>query len=280
MDFNTNYRDFLREYIDKKYLQQYNNLIVLAENFVDNYYVVLFETQEDTLYHTMPVIHRFILVENIEEPIIKELKALPHPDGYITMSKAELAKIVGDKLYNKLVCRGIATTKEIGYRKNNRFSWHRLVACIYYNCLDKEVHHINKVRIDNNIKNLIPLEKQEHAQIENLDEENARNLALDILCSLKAKLKRKRQTVANNVDLIHEILECSMCGYKTTKLIKKYRHYIKKSSIYEIVKKGYYFSMFLYWLQNKEQQAWGRLNGNSLKRWIKIIEFENQKYRL
>ena len=64
MDFNTNYRDFLREYIDKKYLQQYNNLIVLAENFVDNYYVVLFETQEDTLYHTMPVngLQRSVLV--------------------------------------------------------------------------------------------------------------------------------------------------------------------------------------------------------------------------
>lgn len=275
MDIHAKYRQFLREYVDKKYLQHQKNVTVLGENFVDNYYVVLFEIQEDSLYHPMPETHRFILVENVGSPLIAELKLVPNSDGYVTMNKANLSNIVGKKLYRKFANRGIAMTTEIGLRLNNRFCWHRLVACLYYcDCLENEIHHINEDITDNNINNLIPLKKSEHNIIKK-DKAHGRNFAIGIQEQEKAKaFKKKRETVASNDELILDVIELSMCGYTVNKIIKKFNKRIQKSSIYKIIKKIYYKKEFVFWLQNQSLPAWGQLNGNYIDRWCKIIKFE------
>ena len=280
MNFYVKYKDFLRMYVDKKYLQQYKNVRILAENFVGNSYIVLFETQEDFSFQSMPVVHRFILVENVSKPIISELKLVPNSDGYITMNKSELSKILGEKQYKHLAERGLAMTEETALSLNNRFCWHRLVACVYYNCLGKEVHHINKAVTDNNINNLVPLKKSEHQIIENMDAENGKNSSLWYQEQEKLKImKQKRKTVASNDNVIEEIIKCFAQGYSVSDIVKKLNRRVKKSSVYKIIGRFHYVKEFLFWLDNYEQQACERLNGNSKKRWEKVIEFENRKYR-
>lgn len=37
------YQIFMRKYVDKKYLQKHPKVKVLGENFLDGYYIVIFE---------------------------------------------------------------------------------------------------------------------------------------------------------------------------------------------------------------------------------------------
>ena len=278
MGFYAKYRKFLREYVDKKYLQQYKNVTVLAENFVNNAYIVLFEIQEDFSFHHMPAVRRYILVENVSKPILSELKLVPNSDGYITMNKSVLAQILGEKLYKCLAQKGLAMTEETALSLNNRFCWHRLVACIYYNCIGKEIHHINKDVTDNNINNLVPLKKNEHQTIEKMDSENCKNISLWYQDQEKIKRRRKRETIASNDNVIKEIIESFLLGDSVSKIVKKLNRRIKKSSVYKIIGRFHYAKEFLFWLHNQEQQACKRLYGNSKKRWGKIIEYENLKH--
>ena len=273
MDIYAKYRQFLREYVDKKYLQHYKNVTVLGENFVDNYYVVLFETQEDSLYHPMPEMRRFILVENIEKPILSKLIPQPDKKGYITMKKSELKGIVGNRLYNKFANQGIATTKEIGLRTNKRFCWHRLIACLYYNCIDKQIHHINRHISDNSINNLVPLKESTHKKIDNFDF-NGNFLSIDYQEHEKYKIRRTKRTIAKDDDVIMDIIHFSLNGHKIKTIINKKKRILKKSSIYKIVKIIYYKKEFLNWLQNQQEPAWEQLDGKFNNRWCEIIKFE------
>ncbi len=39
------YQNFLRLHVDKKWLQNYKNAVVLGERFIGNYYIVIFEAE-------------------------------------------------------------------------------------------------------------------------------------------------------------------------------------------------------------------------------------------
>lgn len=45
MNIRQKYRNFLRKLVDTKYLQNYKNAVVLGENIINGYYIVIFEEE-------------------------------------------------------------------------------------------------------------------------------------------------------------------------------------------------------------------------------------------
>ena len=219
---------------------------------------------------------RFILIENIKEPIILELNKQPHREGYITINKADLANNIPYKLLKILAKRGLASSEEIGLRTNKRFCWHRLVACLYYNCIGKFVHHIHKdSRNINDITNLIVLNEIEHKSIDN-DRINYLERGLEIQKNLKDNFfKPNKQTLANNDHIILKILILKKKGLNNRRIIKKLKTKIKQTKVYEHIKTFFYIDDFLRWLESEQNKPIQRLNEKIRKRWQKIIDFES-----
>lgn len=46
MNLKQYYHKFLREFIDKNWLQSYPNAIVLGERFIGHYYIIVFQADE------------------------------------------------------------------------------------------------------------------------------------------------------------------------------------------------------------------------------------------
>ena len=47
MGIREKYRNFLRQLVDRKYLEKFKNVTVLGENLLNGYYIVIFETDID-----------------------------------------------------------------------------------------------------------------------------------------------------------------------------------------------------------------------------------------
>ena len=47
MGIREKYRNFLRQLVDRKYLEKFQNVTVLGENLLNGYYIVIFETDID-----------------------------------------------------------------------------------------------------------------------------------------------------------------------------------------------------------------------------------------
>ena len=272
----TLYRFFLRAYVENNYISKYKNALILGENFLGSYYVVIFENFE------VLKVKRFLLIENISQPILLELKPTPNTDGYITMSKKHLNKNLPKKIIKSFASRGYASPIEIGLKTNKSFCWHRLVACLYYNCLGKEIHHIMPEDITcNDITNLIPVNKSFHTSLHNMDLSLSISLAREVQSVLRRKYYTEKQTVASNAELIFQILKLKNDGINPNQIIKKVKRSIKKSKVYEILSIFYYSKSFIEWLETQENKEFTELYGNLSESWIKILEFEDcQKHCL
>lgn len=265
----TLYRFFLRAYVENNYISKYKNALILGENFLGSYYVVIFENFE------VLKVKRFLLIENISQPILLELKPTPNTDGYITMSKKHLNKNLPKKIIKSFASRGYASTIEIGLKTNKSFCWHRLVACLYYNCLGKEIHHIMpEDKTCNDITNLVPLKKHFHNNLHKLDLAFATSLARNEQTILRKKSFKENITVANNDELLWEILKLKNTGMKPKSIILIFHKLIKKSKIYEILSFYHYSKEFVIWLKIQQKQCFTELYGNLSEAWNKIIEFE------
>ena len=270
----TLYRLFLRAHVENNYISKYKNALILGENFVKSCYIVLFEVKE--IAESEINVKRFILIENIKNPILLELKIVPNSDGYITISKKHFNKNLPIKIVKKLANKGIASTIEIGLKTDKSFCWHRLVACLYYNCLEKEVHHIMSEDITcNDITNLIPVSKSFHTSLHNMDLSLSISLAREEQSVLRRKYYIEKQTIASNAELIFQILKLKNDGIKPNQIIKKVKKSIKKSKVYEILSIFYYSKSFIEWLKTQENKEFTELYGNLSKSWIKILEFED-----
>ena len=111
----TLYRLFLRAYVENNYISKYKNALILGENFLGSYYVVIFENFE------VLKVKRFLLIENISQPILLELKPTPNTDGYITMSKKHLNKNLPKKKNKRIDSRGNTSTIENSMKTKKKF---------------------------------------------------------------------------------------------------------------------------------------------------------------
>lgn len=158
------------------------------------------------------------------------LETEKHKDDYIRMYKNNLKNIIPSKLFKKLCKRGLyKNIKSANNNYDNRIVVHRLVACIHYEILDKEIHHMNKIRSDNWIGNLLPVTtKKQHDKADD-NFEYAQQLKREF-----DAIKPTRNTVANNSEVVIDILEMIYIQRKSVNEIQKKYKKIKKSKIYEI----------------------------------------------
>ena len=260
------YRHYMRKLICEKYLKDPERLTILGENFVERFYFVVFETTGDKY-------KRLIIIENIDNPIFKELKILKNPDGYIVVNKADFAKIISKNIRKKLAQRGICSSIEIGLKANKYLCFHRLIACLYYKCLESEIHHINKDVADNSIINLVPLSKSLHRLIDN-DLKNGENFARDTQFHVLKKSTKFNNTVASYDNVQKDIITLKNDDFSVKKIAKKLNRYIKKSKVYEIYNFYYYSKNFIEWLKTFSYMDFPEKYGKFSSCWLKIFQFE------
>ena len=91
---------------------------------------------------------------------------------------------------------------------------------------------------------------------------------------MRKKSFKENITVANNDELLWEILKLKNTGMKPKSIILIFHKLIKKSKIYEILSFYHYSKEFVIWLKIQQKQCFTELYGNLSEAWNKIIEFE------
>ncbi len=153
---------------------------------------------------------QYILIENFKDAKVAEFKISSSEDEYIRFKKFDLQSIIPRKLYEKLVKNSLYESLITGFNTNDSSCGiHRLVMCLYDNCIKNKVHHINKKCGINNICNLINGEKPWHDKVHReMTVEQGKIESFKKQNALKKKIfKSKRFTVANNEILVRKILE-------------------------------------------------------------------------
>ena len=222
----------------------------------------------------MVEVNRYIIIENTSHQICARIAVTKNQYGYIIGLKNDLKKIFPAKLLDRLFKNHLYQNIESAYNDyNNYWSLQRLVCSLYTKICDRVVHHINKLKMVNNITNLLPVTKEEHIQLEDYDEDGM--LARKMQAAFKRKSNRCRnQTVANNDDVILQILKLASEGISKNDIVKTMSKYVKKSSVYAILKDFFYSKEFVEALENNNIIDVSEFNGIMRERWRKIIEFE------
>lgn len=149
----------------------------------------------------------YIFIGNQQSTEIIELEQIPNDDGYITFGKYNVRDKLVPKPYSQMKRMGLFESLETA--ENNRNSpcgVHRLVMCLYSNCIGHKVHHIDKDRQANNICNLINMIKKKHDAVHRLSDKDGQEESFIVQNKLKKKLFRKpKSTLAQNEELIREI---------------------------------------------------------------------------
>lgn len=206
-------------------LKDYQPIKVLNKDFVDQYYVLIF-TKDGKYY---------ILLANAgENSGVFEIKLTSNSAKYVVSKKNDLKAIVPNKLFKKLVNRGLYKNKKSALSGwNNRWAIHRLVACLTYNIIDFEVNHIAS-KDDNDIGSLNPTTRGRNEEYKNNNQ-----LAIEDKEKIDRELlKRKvnsRNTLAKNPNLIKEILYLHYEENLQPKEIHKKLKRISLTKIYDII---------------------------------------------
>lgn len=205
MNISLLYLFFLRDYVDKKYFQQYENLTVLGERFIGRYYIVVYQKEKNG------VITYHMLVENIKKHKLISLSQARNDDNYIVFQKHNLCRQLKNvKIYNCLANNGLYQSSDAGIiSKNNRFSIHRLVFCLYLDIKNREIHHITKdIEARNDICALIRVFRHSH------DVLNRKSLEISVPMSLRIQNRHKqkifklpRNTLTQNNAVIEAFLK-------------------------------------------------------------------------
>lgn len=147
---------------------------------------------------------RYVLIENIERPVLIKLDEDWHKDGYIIFRKRNLYKLP-KQVKKYLIKNGLYKSIESANNSHdNLFNLHRLVLCLYVNIVGYIVHHIeNNVNI-NNISNLVRVTQAKHDEIELLGLDAGKK---ESYREQKRLCKLKRKTLAEDEELVLKILK-------------------------------------------------------------------------
>lgn len=217
----------------------------------------------------------YLLIENIAEPILIELKILPHNDGYLIFWKNNIRDNIPKSLYNKLVKRGLSQSQAVGETTNDkRTSVYRLVACLYQNILGLDVHHMKKNVNLNSINELVPVEIDYHRKVlDKLPPEECITESLKLQQEWKKKIFDKRSTLAQNGDIIKNVMELLKSGknpFQIEELVKG----IKSRKIYDHKNYFYYWDDFIKWYENQTETDISEIDANFKNRWKHVLDFE------
>lgn len=274
MSMILNYRKFLREKLEKSVFVNHDNFLILGENFIENVYFVFVQ---DVIPASPANYYLYVIDKN--QTINFRIKVCRNRDKYIRVYKKVLYSILGDKYYSIFVRHGLATTEEIGHKLNNYCCFHRLILALYVHMLKLHTHHINLVRNENYITNIVPINSLLHEAMHKSDAfdnfEDIGNYLQEFFLKTLKKSQTKRKTIAKDDEIIEQVLRHNVKGNSVIEIRKALNNKISKRSIYNILEQFHsYKAEFLEWLERKVRTPIQELDAKSEARWCKILEFD------
>lgn len=258
------YYKFLQEKITEKYIKQYgNNVIILGANFLNNYYIVLFQNIGENKNYRFG--DNYLIVENCDNPQKIYLKLYDTASEYLKSRKHCIDNICPE-VFTLLLNRGLYMKRDTGIDGDNLFSLHRLNMSLYTNISGiYEVHHNNKHKEQNEISNLTPIHKDIHKKLDLMQGDefivNTNILHNQFKTDI---IKHPKNTLANRDKNILNILYGLNIGKSVKELESKK---IRKTKIYEIKKTYYYLKDFIQYLENIINMTFEEFNGKALLNW-------------
>lgn len=220
---------------------------------------------------------RFILIENTKIPIIIGLNCFLNGYGYLVCNgKQAFTDKKAQKIYPKLIKKGLFKGRRTESKEgSNIFPLHRLITCIYEDIYEYEIHHIDKTKKNNYIRNLVKAIKQKHDKIHRMSNKEGQQESFKMQAKLKSNLFRKiKNTLAQRPETILEILQKNIEGLSVEEIEEDFKSKIKKSKIHEILNYFHYKKDFSEWLKKPQNQTFPDLNGKFDIRWEHILKFE------
>lgn len=264
------YNKFLQEKITEKYIKQYGkNVIILGANFLNNYYIVLFQNLGENKNYRLG--ENYLIIENCDNPQKIYLKLYDPASEYLKSRKHCIDNICPE-VFTLLLNRGLYMKYDAGLKGDNLFSLHRLNMCLYTNIsVIYEVHHNNKHKDQNEISNLTPIHKDIHKELDLMQGEDF-TINTNILHNqFKTNIiKHPKNTLANRDKNILNILYGLSIGKSVKELESKK---IRKTKIYEIKKNYYYLKDFIKYLENIMNITFEEFNGNPLLNWKNVYPY-------
>ena len=263
------YYDFIRNKIDKTVLCNFEDVTVLADRFLKHYHITVFEGKD--IFDDMKI---FMLIENIPNPILIELERAKNPK-YPTYGKDSVRNFIPTDLYNTLASNGLFEKLKTAHNEHDsEFGIYRLQYCLYANILGNEIHHIDKQKKNNKLKNLVKMKLRFHRKVDNMPiPEGIRVSLAEQLKQRKEIFKPKKQTLARNAKLIVQILQLKE-NMSVSEVLEEIDNKLGKSSVYGILKFYFYSAEFVAELKAKRDKTFPPLDGNFKKRWENVLEFE------
>lgn len=225
------HKEFMRRKVDEQYLQKYENVIVLGERFIEQYYVVVFQVEKDraTKY--------YILIENIKKAELIELERFELNRIYVVFNKKRFEKqVINERLLKKIYKNGLFKKIEIGLielkdkngkvktvlnkKKESLWDLNRLVVSLYQNILGFEIHHIDEDPMKNHICNLLKIEEKLHDWLHNHVDDYKKRVQFCLEMQNKQKKKictKHRNTLAQREELTIEKLKGIISNEKKEK---------------------------------------------------------------
>lgn len=241
------YHGYIKARVNEEYVFNNPNAMVMGENMLNGYYFLLLDDWNISFSQV------YLIVENCKTPCcIKVTTKEPNPHSYCTFRKSVLKNFVPSRAFNTLINNGLYKdfTKAIS-PMDNLTSVHRLNMCLYTDIKDLEVHHNNKIKTNNYIANLTPVEEKLHDYLDMLPEPEFSALTNKLHFEFKQSLcKQRRDSVANRDEVVLDILLLLWKGFSPIEIEKKLNGRVHKSKIYEIKNYYFYLDEFLEYLHN------------------------------
>lgn len=230
------YKTFIREKINSLYIADNSNCKILGENFVDKYYMLIMEDWNLNKNHRKPDFH--LIIENCINPEVLTFKYINRNDRYVRIEKQI---VQNHEVFKYLVKQGLFLNPSTADNENNsQILVHRLVLCLYDNICGFECHHGDKVKNNNGISNLMPIEHFNHKKLDDAPtpkfEEQTKALQKEFITKI---FKAKRNTLSSRDRIVFLVLTELNSGMSVAQIAKKYAKKIKETTIRKI--KNYYF---------------------------------------
>ncbi|MBR6162411.1 hypothetical protein IKQ26_00765 [bacterium] len=199
------------------------------------------------------MVRRFLIVENIKNPIILELKVFHNNSNYMVFLFSELKSKLSKKILSKLLKSGLFMTNKDRDKYNPLVAFHRLVVCIKTNINGLTIHHIDKNKQNNSLDNLLPTTQTDNNEFELLEEDVRLQKGKSDLLNYKIQKSfnesKHKRTLSNNEELHKDIISFSL-NNSIQKTIARFNNKIKTSqTIRSIIHYYFYAKDFLNWLK-------------------------------
>lgn len=158
----------------------------------------------------------------------------------------------------------------------------RFIASLYYVIVGFDAHHLNKIRSQNDIWNIVPIEEKLHKQLDGwADSDKAFNRAIELKKELQikqfAETKRTNYSVKSSSDSILKILKLKAQGLSTAEIINKMKGKVGERKIREYLNTFYHAEEFVAYYVSQSEEDFSDLYANLDEKWRYVKNWEKSK---